>query len=396
MGKISERELNTLLSIVRSVYLSESKNSGNLLQNLAAGSFSAPDGDIEVPDLSFTQKEIDKMPAAFRKEFRTEGCTAHIRRRPCGKNCYTYTIRYRRNGYNIEVTDKNLETVKAKFIEKLKTAEKVEKKISVKGSGTPLTFNAFAHYYFDNFRKKKVTKDTLRGDMCRYEKYLKPYFQEKLIKNITPGECQQLLDEIAEAGKNKTVAEVRGLLSVIFKTAILHGIIQMNPLNIVLTKSYESQHGAALSKEEEKLLISSVSQTEYAQSFALLLYCGLRPNELETAKLEGKFIVARNSKRKNGKVEFKRIPVSKMLAPFVKCGIGRQHGIKALRYQMKKILPDHILYDLRTTFYTRLKECGVADNAINEYVGHSLGALGNTYTDLSDEYLLREGEKFIY
>ncbi len=170
----------------------------------------------------------------------------------------------------------------------------------------------------------------------------------------------------------------------------------MNPLNIVLTKSYESQHGAALSKEEEKLLISSVSQTEYAQSFALLLYCGLRPNELETAKLEGKFIVARNSKRKNGKVEFKRIPVSKMLAPFVKCGIGRQHGIKALRYQMKKILPDHILYDLRTTFYTRLKECGVADNAINEYVGHSLGALGNTYTDLSDEYLLREGEKFIY
>ena len=111
---------------------------------------------------------------------------------------------------------------------------------------------------------------------------------------------------------------------------------------------------------------------------------------------DGDNIVARNSKRKNGKVEFKKIPISKMLTPFVTCGIGRQHGIKALRYQMKKILPDHILYDLRTTFYTRLKECGVADNAINEYVGHSLGTLGNTYTDLSDEYLLREGEKYIY
>ena len=57
--------------------------------------------------------------------------------------------------------------------------------------------------------------------------------------------------------------------------------------------------------------------TPYMLMFAVGLYTGLRPNEYKTAIIEGDFIVANNSKRKNGKVELKRIPINPMLKPYL-------------------------------------------------------------------------------
>ena len=131
--------------------------------------------------------------------------------------------------------------------------------------------------------------------------------------------------------------------------------------------------------------------------FAVALYTGLRPNEYKTAKIQGAFIVAVNSKRKTKKVEYKKIPISPMLRPYLE-GVTelRFYRVEHIRDKMKEALPNHKLYDLRTTFYTRCQECGVAEVARKEFVGHSLGTLGNTYTDLSDTFLLKEGEKLRY
>ena len=146
-----------------------------------------------------------------------------------------------------------------------------------------------------------------------------------------------------------------------------------------------------------RLHLKPYPNTKYQTIFALALYTGLRPNEYNTAKIEGKFIVAVNSKRKTKRVEYKRIPITPMLTPYPRnvtdfASINRD----VIREKFKAILPDHILYDMCTTFYSRCKECGIADAARDEFVGHSLGALGNAYTDLSDKYLLREGAKFQY
>ena len=130
---------------------------------------------------------------------------------------------------------------------------------------------------------------------------------------------------------------------------------------------------------------------------AIVLYTGMRPNEYETAKRDGDFIVCKNSKRKNGKIEYKRIPITPMLEPFIKDNTKIHfYCVNVFRKKFSEILPNHIPYDLRTTFYTRCEECGVADVAKKLFVGHSLGELANAYTDLPDEFLLKEGNKLKY
>ena len=41
----------------------------------------------------------------------------------------------------------------------------------------------------------------------------------------------------------------------------------------------------------------------------------------------------------------------------------------------------------------RIEPCRLDNAERDEFVGHSFGALGNAYTDLSEEYLLKEAEK---
>ena len=344
------------------------------------------------PLLSFTDKEIAKMPKTFRKEFRADGCTAHVRKRKCGKN-HTYEIRYRKNGYNITVTNKKLEIAKQLFIEKLKVA----KPVTEKSTHISENLHTFAMYYFEKFRLPKVATRTYEADMHRYKKYIQPAFGDKQLQSITPEHCQNLIDTILAEGKGKTAEEIHSLLSIIFKGAIAHGLMDKNPLNLVVRMKHEGKHGTALTKDEEKRLLQAYPNTKYQTIFALALYTGLRPNEYNTAKIEGQFIVAVNSKRKHKRVEYKRIPITPMLAQYVQ-GITSFEIVNrdVIREKFKAVLPNHIVYDMRTTFYSRCKECGIADAARGEFGGHSLGALGNAYTDLSDEYLLKEGAKFKY
>ena len=342
----------------------------------------------------FSAKELSLMPKTFRKEFRTQGCTAHVRKRRSGKNSWNYEIRYRRNGYNITASANNLDQAKHKFIEMLGSAEKCVKN---KERTIPSTFDKFANYFFEKFYKRKVGESTFRVAMSNYKNHVFPHFGDMPLKSITADKCQELLDRLIDEDKVRTEENVFTMLNMIFKAAVKHGVMAHNPIDMVFHTKHEREHGKALTKDEERKLLEQTAGTPYQLMFAIGLYTGLRPNEYKTAYIDGDFVVANNSKRKNGKVESKKIPITPMLAPYLE-GVNELHftRLEQIRHKFNGILPDHKLYDLRTTFYTRCMECGVAEVATKTFVGHALGGMADTYTDLSDEFLYTEGQKLKY
>lgn len=261
-------------------------------------------------------------------------------------------------------------------------------------------FGEFALYYFDTFRKRKVTPKTMSNDMSRYNTHISPVFGQMPLSAITPEHVQKVVDGLQD--RQKTAHEVFTLINVICKAAIKHNLIAHNPCDLVLLTDYEKQHGKALSRDEERKLLRMTDGTPYQIMFAVALYTGLRPNEYKTARIDNGFIVARNSKQHDGKEHTKRIPITPMLAPYIANAYPDEpqkvkfYHTNRLRDKLLEILPKRKLYDMRTTFYTRCQECGVSEIARNLFVGHSLGGLADTYTDISDEYLINEAQKLDY
>lgn len=349
--------------------------------------------DFSIGFLKFTNQEISKMKKSFSKSFIQNGRIVHYRRRVRGKNSLSYEIRYRRDGYNISVSAPDLQTAKERFI------EAVNRPTSDCGAAldVPTSFCDFAEYFFEKFYVRKVKPSTYRTETQRFNRHIKPYFGNVQIKRITPEACQNLIDGLVAEKKTKTASEVQNILSNVFKCAIRHQLIRFNPLDIVVKCRHEQETGVAFTKAEERELLSRTAGTPYQLMFAVALYTGLRPNEYSSARIEGNFIIAVNSKRKNGKVEYKKIGISPMLRPFlVDVETLHFYVLNRIREKLHTISPNHALKDLRKTFNSRCQECGVLDVVRKLFMGHSLGKLDNTYTTISDDVLLRESEKLNY
>ncbi len=316
----------------------------------------------------------------------------------------TYEKRALINGIEIYACAPNAEECYVRFMDRLSQKifenSQLNEKIAVK---LPSNFHEFAMYFFENVRQQVVVEQTYYTDLNRYKNHIKPHFGKLSLRNITPEYCQKLIDKLTAAGIEKTRDEIVSLLNGIFNFAVDRGTLVRNPMKTVVYIPHESENGVPLTIEEEEKLFNITANTEYQLMFAIALYTGMRPNEFRTAHFDEndkRIIVAKNSKRKNakrGKIQWKRIPVCPMLAPFL-ANVPNldMYTAETMRGKFKKLFPNHQLKDLRATFYTRCETCKIDDKARDAMVGHEKDKLHKSYSKLPDTFLIEEANKINY
>lgn len=351
--------------------------------------------------LKFTHKEISSsnMAKTFKKEFIANGLSARIIKRESGKNSFCYEIRYRRNGYDIESSSTDLDEAKKKFLQKT-TPENIEKyKINIKKHNKENAFISVFEEWYD-YKNGSVTEKEHRRFLVNFSTLPKT-LQNKPITDIRTGD----LDEILKSVKPRKYEELRTLFNGIFRYAVASGIVTHNPVSLIRFVRAERISRDSLTDDEIFAFLNRINLPKFEpirQGVYLLYFFGLRPCEVDQeTRRENDFLIARNRKRKNGKIEYKKIPIPKQAQRLIdwdkplifNCSNWKRDKL------FKELLGDNerTAYCLRHTFSTICQQYLKRPDIVDIWMGDSSERLvGRVYTHFPDKFMKEQMESVVF
>ena len=349
--------------------------------------------NIKSDTILFTKREVSDMDKTFRKHFIINGYVAHVIKRKSGKNGFYFQIRYRRNGYNIQTSSVNLHEAKRKFLEKTKP-ENIGNYIVKKGqSGLDSLEEIFEEWY--QYKLGTINEKGLKQYESNFYS-LPEALRKKSIEKIRTIDIDKIMKEL----KPRKYEDLRTLFNGIFKYAIASGIITHNPVALIPFKRAERQVRDCLSSDEIQTFLKRLQEEKYErikQGSYILYFFGLRPCEIEDEppKREGNFLIARNRKRKGGKIEYKKIPIPKQAQELIDWDkpLTFQVSKKPREEWFKEILNGKTAYNLRHTFATICQQY-VRPDIVDIWMGDSPQRLvGRVYTHFPDKFMYEQMQK---
>ena len=350
--------------------------------------------------LKFSKKEILQMPTIYQSVFAAGNLIVHYRLRKDG----VYEARFHRQGIDIEVSSKDFSVLKQKFIEKLRN-------FKVNHDGKANVVKTFAEYAEEWLNIKRVTtKPSTYSEYARMLNHdILPVFGKKPVLEIDRSALQSFLLTYVYNGTVRTADKLFLVLRCIFDVVADDYCIS-SPMKKVIVPNYQSKKGSAFTYEEEQQLINyclSNLNKDTSHALMVLLYTGLRRSELASLNvINGVWLECDTSKERMGKNVVKRkipfTPMMKRVLPYIDFEKAKNVNLSSLHTTMKRVFPQRHLHELRYTFITRCKECGVHGEVVMLWDGHEedktvhSSRIDRGYTDFSDEFMLKEAEKVDY
>ena len=129
---------------------------------------------------------------------------------------------------------------------------------------------------------ENTNKSTLRNYTAAYNRCTA--IQQMKMSDIRPYHLQQVLDSYTNMSY-ESVSRIRVLFNQLYKWCIAHDCIKKNYAeNLKIKVKYDPKPKNAFTTEEIKLLWDNIGQNEYIKLVLILIYSGVRINELLNLK----------------------------------------------------------------------------------------------------------------
>lgn len=356
---------------------------------------------IKIDEKENEQEEFKIVPITKKQEDNT---TFNLKDTTLRMKGNSYEIRFRKAGIEKSFSSKSLAVVQAKAKNFLR---EINKQLRLGQYAPKYEFKKFADYYNANYRKPALCEKAYENLLRVVKLHVTPYFGDCDLSKIKAQELQEFFVKFLQAGKGRTAETLKCYLNGLFDTALRLGKIKQNPMLSVKIPKHYRKHGVALTLTEETELLKKIEGSYFETSIKALLYSGMRVSELHLLKsadidFENNTLAVTTTKQKDRANVVKRIlPIFPKLLPVLKAANEKSPltvDSKRVSFVFKKLMPEHHLHELRHTFTTRCRECGIDNELTSLWTGHTFP--GNTtaivYTHFSIDYQQKQALKLDY
>lgn len=273
----------------------------------------------------------------------------------------------------------------------------------VKKKEKPITFGEFFAIWFEQEKKPRCAKSTLRQYDGLHRLYLSS-LDKHPISEIEADDIRKLLLSIKSA---KVAKDCYVILSDIFRNAVMYDKVERSIMEKVSAPVYRPNARPAFTRDEERRFVAEAVKYDCAVMWFAMLYEGLRPGEakaLAPCDILDDRIVVRHSIDDNGNLKdtkthtVRSVPIFAEFKPYadkyrgtsktpILGKVNKHTGVKEYNEIMKTTGIEKDSYSLRHTFITRCAEAGLNPKQAAMWAGHAnISTTLTTYTNPNDEF----------